>query len=568
MKYDSCHDAGTGSFRSDDAGVHSRCPVSQTCGPVHDPGYRNLFGPAEPWEQYQGAGSEAATRKLLLRLTKSMRRAGTTDESQIPAGYTYLAQLAAHDLVHNPTRVPNLFDGLTARHDLRAERLMLETLYGGGPVACPQLFHREHLLGNVDRSRLRLLYVYDEEQDGSAAGAENVRKTVADMRTGKHDQAGAYRDLPRVVLDDGPSNQPSFTSHGDVLLADARNDDHLIIAQLTVIFALLHNLFDEYLRSKKGLSGRERFIRARKATTYVYRRIIFLDLLPRLLHPFVLEAFRDRGFRLEQHSDSRMNVEFAHAAFRAGHSMVRAAYPLNEKRTRAPLAEILERRSIITPLKSVPHSGDWLVAWSRFFTFAGSDAPQMAARISPSVQQDLIDDLVFQDSQIGQGGLLYADLLRGAFSGLRSVDSLIEAMSAAGLPGYRALCRENWEPMLEHWLESRKQDSQLTAHDVACLLQDPPLLLFVMHEAMLGSPKHAFGLMGSVIVAETFFAIRDRTEHLIELDEATLRLVADLFGESKASDVGPLGAGPADMPSLIKDLAQRLGYVDLTCPFI
>lgn len=554
MIYDPCHDTSAGGSSTDANGVVQRC--SETAR--HDPGYRNIFGPTKPCERYQGAGSESATRAMLRRLAKSMRRAGTADDSQIPAGYTYLAQFAAHDLVHNPTRIPNQDDSFAAQHDLREQRLMLETLYGGGPVACPHLFHREAFQGTLDRSRLRLLFVHDDKQ------------LPADMRTGKRGKGGAYRDLPRIVIDDGPIDVDSFETYGDALLADGRNDDHLIIAQLTVIFSLLHNLFDERLRETTGLSGRQRFTKASKATTYVYRQILFRDLLPRLLQPLIWDAYELKGFRLERDPDPRMTVEFAHAVFRAGHSMVRAKYKLNDlmEPPVPSLERILLRRGRTPRNQDLPHRGVWLIDWSKFFQTSRKDKVQAAARISPSVQKTLLDDSSFNDRHTGKGDLLLADLLRGALSDLRSVQSLIDCMSARDLPGHCALRRENWEPMLAHWLEAKRRDGELTTHDVTCLLQDPPLLLFVMFEAMSGSPQHAFGLLGSAVVAETFFAARDRTERMIEYDEETRTLVSDVFDRAQEKDVEQSCAGPSDMPSMIAGLARHLGYIDLKHPFI
>ena len=322
------------------------------------------------------------------------------------------------------------------------------------------------------------------------------------------------------------------------------------------------------MRGQRELSGRQRFIRARRATTYVYRKVIFQDLLQRLLHPSVWDAYANKNFRMERSSDRRMNVEFAHAAFRAGHSMVRAKYELSDGILDASLTEVIQRRGA-TPLDdTLPHSRNWLIGWSRFFQFPGRREPQVAARLSPSAQAQLLNHENFKDGPTQEGGLIYADLLRGAFSGVRSVDSLIEAVTRAGLPGSNSLRRDSWEPPLASWLESKRVDAQLTTHDVSCLLRDPPLLLFVLFEGQFASARHSFGTLGSAIVAETFFAERDRTKCQIEQHEGTRQLVTAVFGDLDEPDAGPSEAGPADMPSMITALARRLGYENLTYPFI
>jgi hypothetical protein len=68
---------------------------------------------------YRGLGNDAeATEKMLSRLVTRMRWGGypwpatgtdawTSDDNEaLPAGYTYLAQLVAHDLVQNTAQLP------------------------------------------------------------------------------------------------------------------------------------------------------------------------------------------------------------------------------------------------------------------------------------------------------------------------------------------------------------------------------------------------------------------------------------------------------------------------------
>ena len=510
-------------------------------------GFRNLFGHACPNELYQGAGSEQATSRLMLRLAEYMKnqRRDRSGNATFPAGYTYLAQFAAHDLVHNPTRIPNLADHMRPRHDLRDQRLMLETLYGGGPGACPAIFRRESNSGQVRRSALRLLYVPDDK---------NCQRPS--MKPEGHACPGAFRDLPRLIVDDGPGEEER-TTYGDVLLADPRNDDHLIIAQLTVVFTLLHNLFDDLQRrNHPDRSARQRYLRASKATIFLYRRILFEDLLPKLLHPMISTVFEQCGFRLERDPDPRMTVEFAHAVFRAAHSMVRQSYDLNE-RLNAGIRRIVDQRSSTAPTR-LPHRDKWLIAWSRFFDIDGRAPAQKARNISPTITDALYDNVLFRDDDQPTGGLLYADLRRGAFSGVRSVDSLIEKLIAANLPGAESLQRAHWEPALHRWLSNG-----MTSDDTSALTRDPPLILFVMQEATVAPHRSAFGLLGSAVVAETFYAARDKTRSFIEDDDETQRLVMEVF------DTGPDALGiPNTMPSLITALAKKLGYTELTMPFI
>ena len=527
---------------------------------VQNGSFRNLFGPAQRHQRYRGTKGREETKQLLRRLTKFMDQQRSVLKGTIPAGYTYLAQLATHDLVHNPTRIPNLYDGMRASQDLRNQRLMLETLYGGGPGACPAIYRRESDTGNAERTALRLLYI----PDGEAGDCF----TAPHLKPGEDGLLGAYRDLPRIALDDGPVGT-KFRAYGDALIADPRNDDHLIIAQLTVVFALLHNYLDEHQRAvHPDRSPRQRFLLSRKATIYIYRRILFEDLLPKLLEPTIRGAFHNDGFRLESDGDPRMTVEFAHAIFRAGHSMVRTLYDLNPKRRQQSVEELIVRRGTQTRAK-IPHRDDWLIAWSQFFEVAGYPQPQKASGISPSLASPLHSDGLFGDEAHDFGGLLFADLLRGAFGGVRTVDSLIAKLKCVGVPGAASLGRANWQPLLEAWLTSSPANSDvvpLSPADVADHLQDPPLLLFVMLEAKAAAQAGSstgFGILGSAVVAETFYTARDRTRALIEDDERTRDFIEEVLGtDASDSDV------PNSMPLLVSALAERLRYQNLKNPFV
>ncbi|MFZ1103873.1 MAG: hypothetical protein WAN86_13695, partial [Hyphomicrobiaceae bacterium] len=71
------------------------------------------------------------------------------DENRsIPAGYTYLGQLVAHDLIHNVLpfsgtalrgRRP-VQDDMDLVRDYRTNRLVLDTIYGGGPSTDPLVY--------------------------------------------------------------------------------------------------------------------------------------------------------------------------------------------------------------------------------------------------------------------------------------------------------------------------------------------------------------------------------------------------------------------------------------------
>ena len=562
-----------------------RCPISEG---LHDHAqstpsgfddFRNLFGPASSDEQYQGfgAGHEDKTQEMLLHLEACMANSGAEDgdgESGIPAGYTYLAQLAAHDLVQNSAPLPQHRTACPLRGNLRRQRLMLETIYGGGPGAIPYAYSFEGGLmsGKHERNRLRLHIIEEDEAD------------IGDSDT----KFGRLRDLPRIAPINHSGKEVSPDRLVDVLVADPRNDDHLILAQLTVIFHILHNWIVDRLvelDEQDGISETraDYFVRARKATTFLFRRVVFADLLRQLLHPKVHEFYEDKGGRLD-YGDERMPLEFSHAVFRAGHTMVRNVYRLNrdDKAIQTTLNVLFDRTSSQTATQ-VPHSKTWWVQWSSLFQIPARQGtssmtdnhvdspfvtPQMSNPLSPAAVPNLVYEDAFLVGRQGPGGLLYHDFLRGAFSGLRSVASLVSHVLKLLPEEYACvgalMDEESRRRHLSVWLNNNRRGYKgldLEAHEVQKLIQDPPLLFFILVEAMVDNadkPKKGFGFLGSIIVAEVLYAARDKTFALIEGDPAVCDDVAHVF---------PNGV-PETMPDLILDLAEATGLAHLDCRFV
>lgn len=126
-----------------------------------------------------------------------------------------------------------------------------------------------------------------------------------------------------------------------------RNDENKIIAQMQLLFAVYHNrLMDQYQFA---------FGAAMALTILTWQRIIFADVLPRIILPDVIDKvtlalddnntfFQAMNRRINHalpkihHGDPErplvaMPVEFAHAAFRFGHSMLRNTYRMNTDHT-------------------------------------------------------------------------------------------------------------------------------------------------------------------------------------------------------------------------------------------
>jgi len=144
----------------DRAGVNGLAEILDGLGDGDRDGYHHFLGiPTEG--AFSGYGSRSksdpnGTLQILFRLARviSLRRlkkdnvsvwensARPGKKGGIPAGYTYLLQLAAHDLVHTSTPIVGLSGADRPVRNLRRIGLDLETLFGGGPTVCPFAYER------------------------------------------------------------------------------------------------------------------------------------------------------------------------------------------------------------------------------------------------------------------------------------------------------------------------------------------------------------------------------------------------------------------------------------------
>jgi hypothetical protein len=422
----------------------------------------------------------------------------------IPSGYTYLLQFVAHDLVQSaiPLSVAGQLGAGTS--NARRTPLMLESLYGSGPVGSPHLYALD--APNDDRrTKLRLGRMRWKEAS-RAAGCP-------------------FRDIARAKAENVTGVDRSIAGQRaaltEALVADPRNDDHAIISQLTALFALLHNGLIDLIRSREPASranarfgaAYRRFLCARDALTSIYHSIVRKDAMRRVLHPAIYAAYSGPNPNFMDPPSAgewQIPFEFSHGAFRFGHAMVRPEYRINDL-SEHDLNNTLEKNSINEPV-NMPLDETWIVQWSRFFEINGS-RPNFSRRIGPYLSDGLGNEHIFPSFDATERvGLLYRDLLGASLAGMWSVDALI-AEIAARRPDFIALSRllsdRAWRvAQLREWLSSASAAyGGLTPADIETLSNDPPLPFFVLFEAMQQPEARGFNLgpLGSIIVAEVIF---------------------------------------------------------------
>ena len=200
------------------------------------------------------------------------------DNPAHPAGATFMAQFLDHDITFDFTSRLGDPAPPEATPNSRTPALDLDSVYGRGPVADPQLYDA------VDRAKLRV---------------ERAR----------------YEDVPRGA-------------DGRAILGDPRNDENLIISGLHCAFLLFHDNVVDLVRSQ---GSSDAFGDARRLTTWHYQWLVVNEFLPLFVGPSTVNQVLTGGRRYYTPGTGQayIPVEFNSAAYRFGHSMVRPSYRAN-----------------------------------------------------------------------------------------------------------------------------------------------------------------------------------------------------------------------------------------------
>src|SRR3712207_4884939 len=229
------------------------------------------------------AGLSSHTGEEIAELARIQRDPNADPLTNLdnPSGFTYFGQFVDHDLTRDTSPLPALPVDPVSLINARTFRFDLDSVYGGGPSVSPPLYE-------ADRKRVRV----------QAANVNGVP------------------DLPRVGSN--PAAAPA-------IIGDPRNDESQIISQLHLAFLKAHNKLID-----RGLSFNE----AQKKLRWHYQRAVVDDFVPHILRPDIAEAVRtgknefpvqEKVFDPLREQRDMTPVEFAVAAYRFGHSMVRLA---------------------------------------------------------------------------------------------------------------------------------------------------------------------------------------------------------------------------------------------------
>jgi hypothetical protein len=435
------------------------------------------------------------------------------------------------------------------------------------------------------------------------------------------DMGCPFRDIPRVKpyrisgenrdLTTSAGTQPALT---DVLIADPRNDANVVLAQLVAAFHHLHNGIldllpkrDEMVQAaSKWEAAHERYLCARSAVTLIYRNIIRKDLMKKILHPNIYEAYQDPNFALDRSSGrtSRSNatiakdkwgipLEFSHGAFRFGHAMVRPSYRINERNSEPFSLDLVIGRTSAKEPQNMPLDRAWIVQWSKFFDI-GKSRPNLSRRIGPQLSGPLTTPDIFPaivqqpgdapcnrqaEIQANSFGLAYRDLMSSSLVDMWSVPALIDEIKSIR-PDFIALSPLLSDPALrierlKNWLGSPEEDQYNRLQDPAdieSIAEDPPLPFFVLFEAA-DDPQcqgRTLGVLGSILVAEVVFGTLSRDQLPPEtrarnLRQALAKISGEIYGGQNFLESIP---EIATMSELIEFTAERAGLRNATPAFL
>jgi hypothetical protein len=357
-------------------------------------------------------GFTEPTQQELINLALCMQDPGDSeDNDDLPSGFTYLGQFIDHDLTLDAIPQPSDFVDPTTLTNGRTFSFDLDSVFGGGPTGSPELYE-------ADGVHLRVQEFTDADGD-------------------------LVRDLPR-------------NEDGSAILADRRNDENQIIAQLHVAFLKFYNrLVDMGFDHKK----------ARRKTVKYYQWVVLHDFLPHVAGQSRINSLskcsgNDVDFGTDESADPKDDedsgpkcgvkrgffrgekaaitpVEFSVAAFRFGHSIVRNSYILNETSDRISVFDADEGEDDLRGGRAI--SAEKLIDWGEFLPeLTGPDLDgndiNVARPLDALISESLFNLPIPGAADTGSNNLAFRNMLRAHFYRMPSGQDVAEVLGERVIP--------------------------------------------------------------------------------------------------------------------------------------
>lgn len=410
--------------------------------------------------------------------------------STIPSAYTYFGQFVDHDITFTEVTKPRGFKtdakvlgenkhltpwSLKQVHTLiknkRDSVLELDCVYGLLPP------------DTDDKNEKRKLPPRDESDENLMA-LSKVSKT-GDRPPGKDDEHDLCRQ-EKSSSDCGKTDRVA-------LIADPRNDSNLIVSQLHVAFLRAHN----NIVKEKNISFEE----AQMLLRQHYHWLIVHDFLKkRVADPDVVERVLSSPEPRYKppYGDFSLPLEFAVAAYRFGHSMIRKTYYVNDTSQSTSLGKLFTLIVLGQGLKAKPGQGtdtlpeNMIIQWEGFLT----GGKNMARKINTRVVEPLFELLDEKDQPLdGERRLSVQDLKRGYMMKLPTGQAIANALEI-----------EN--PLTAEEIEmAAVNDKQRELLRTKKFSSRTPLWFYILAEAAVRGKGNRLGPVGSYLVAEVLIGL-------------------------------------------------------------
>ncbi|WP_324754100.1 heme peroxidase family protein [Roseovarius sp. Pro17] len=485
-------------------------------------------------------------------------------ESTMPPVFTYFGQFIDHDITANTDReeapgteagnfnidrpdiAPQSRDvAETVKLNLRKGRLELDSVYGDGPGQSPSAEKLEAALRDpADAVKMRL---------GTVTPVPGFERPPLPVDNGA--------DLPRVgaAIDSGHLTMAEvnelFNADGSksdeevrrlALIGDGRNDENLLVAQFHLSILRLHNAIADKLRSDGMIGDDAIFSAARSQVTHIYQWLVVNVFLKTVCDSAVVDQVLAEKAPLysafyDIHKDDvpegvrPMPIEFSVAAYRYGHSMVRADYDYNRNFGRAADDTGDGRASFRQMFQFTGGGGmlgaptlpdNWIAEWDRLI-----GTSPMSNRVARKIDTRLalaLNSLENNDPNIMMSRLAERNLRRGYVFNLPTAQAMIRCLydKDIQIPELSAAEIAQGSPAMQ------------AAVTGGCFDTGTPLWFYLLKEAEVMADGAHLGALGSRIVAETLIG-------LLVTDERSY-LNQGAFGSWTPADVAQPNGAPID----------------------
>jgi hypothetical protein len=405
---------------------HCLAPDRVVDAPIYGGRYGRMFGDLPPFSADEGFLHIIGSAGGLCDASNPVDAAN--DDSTVAAGWPFLGQFVAHDITADRSPLRSHTEEGQLRN-FRTPRLNLECLYGGGPVGSPYLYQRD--------------------------------------------------DPAKLLLGTGDNDVPR-NHEGLALIGDPRNDVHLFVNQLHVVFLRAHNLVVDRLR-EDGVAEAEIFEEARRAMMWHYQWILVHDYLPGLIGDELVTELTDDGPRyFARGGEPYIPFEFADAAFRYGHSQIRHSYRINATSGELTMFPDLLGFGRVPPERAID--------WSLLFDLPGFEPAQRAKRMDGRLPASLINlpaQITGDVDDQAYHSLAVRDLQRGQAIGLPSGEAVARKIGAELLdPASIGLASHGWR-------------------------EETPLWFYILREADVIGDGDRLGPVGGRIIGEVLVGLLD-----------------------------------------------------------